>query len=191
MRTLLEIFRRCRLRQRASPHLRKVCRCYKELMIKKKIWPALAALVLIAADQAVKLAVAANYSLYDSHPIIKGVLEFYYLHNDGAAMGMMSGARWYLIAVTAVVIILLIAYMFSKKASSVLLTWSLAFIVSGGIGNLIDRIRLGYVIDFVRFPISWFNFSFNIADCAVVIGGCMLALYLVLDIFKSGRKHGK
>lgn len=151
--------------------------------------PLIAAAVIIAADQVVKLLVAANCSLYETKTLIKGILEFCYLHNDGAAMGILSGGRWYLIVLTALLIVALVVYMLIGKEKPPFLMWSLALIIGGGMGNLIDRIRLGYVTDFVRFPIRWFSYSFNIADCAVVVGGCMLALYLVIDIIKAGRKN--
>lgn len=72
--------------------------------------------------------------------------------------------------------------------------WALSLVVGGGIGNLIDRIRFGYVVDFIRFPVSFFNYSFNIADCAVTIGAAMMIIYLIIDIFrsdKSDKKDGK
>ena len=80
---------------------------------------------------------------------------------------------------------------FSGKITSPLIVWALSIVVGGGIGNLIDRIKFGYVVDFVRFPVSWFNYSFNIADCAVTVGAAMLIIYLITDIFRSKKKDGK
>lgn len=146
------------------------------------------------ADQLVKYLVAANFELFYTTPIIKGLLEFCYLRNDGAAMGMLSGNRVFLIALPAVMIIAILFFEFSGKIKFPFLMWALSLVVGGGIGNLIDRIRFGYVVDFIRFPVSFFNYSFNIADCAVTIGAAMMIIYLIIDIFrsdKSDKKDGK
>ncbi len=156
---------------------------------KHRIFALIVGAILIAADQFAKIFVARNFDMYEEKTLIKGILEFYYLPNDGAAMGIMSGKAWYLVFVTGAVIIAILIYMFFGRIKSPLLMWSLGLITSGGIGNLIDRIRLKYVIDFVRFPVSWFNYSFNIADCAVTIGAALIMLYFIIDIFKSKQKN--
>ena len=101
------------------------------------------------------------------------------LHNDGAAMGMLSGNRFFLIALPIVKIIAIFVVEFSGKNN--FSADCLGLKPCGWrrrIGNLIDRIKFGYVVDFVRFPVSWFNYSFNIADCAVTVGAAMLIIYL-------------
>ena len=161
---------------------------------KHRIISLAASAVILIADQLVKYLVAANFELFYTTPIIKGLLEFCYLRNDGAAMGMLSGNRVFLIALPAVMIIAILFFEFSGKIKSPFLMWALSFVVGGGIGNLIDRIRFGYVVDFIRFPVSFFNYSFNIADCAVTIGAAMMIIYLIIDIFrsnKSDKKDGK
>lgn len=161
---------------------------------KHRIISLAASAVILIADQLVKYLVAANYELFYTTPIIKGLLEFCYLRNDGAAMGMLSGNRVFLIALPAVMIIAILFFEFSGKIKSSFLMWALSLVVGGGIGNLIDRIRFGYVVDFIRFPVSFFNYSFNIADCAVTIGAAMMIIYLIIDIFrsnKSDKKDGK
>ena len=75
-----------------------------------------------------------------------------------------------------------------KKLNSNLLVWSFSMIIGGGIGNMIDRIARGYVIDFIDVQFVDFYF-FNIADCFVVIGCGLLILYLVTDIFKDSKKE--
>ena len=161
---------------------------------KHRIISLAASAVILIADQLVKYLVAANFELFYTTPIIKGLLEFCYLRNDGAAMGMLSGNRVFLIALPAVMIIAILFFEFSGKIKSSFLMWALSLVVGGGIGNLIDRIRFGYVVDFIRFPVSFFNYSFNIADCAVTIGAAMMIIYLIIDIFrsdKSDKKDGK
>ena len=161
---------------------------------KHRIISLAASAVILIADQLVKYLVAANFELFYTTPIIKGLLEFCYLRNDGAAMGMLSGNRVFLIALPAVMVIAILFFEFSEKIKSPFLMWALSLVVGGGIGNLIDRIRFGYVVDFIRFPVSFFNYSFNIADCAVTIGAAMMIIYLIIDIFrsdKSDKKDGK
>ncbi len=153
--------------------------------MKKTILPFSLAAILLIADQLVKKAVVSCFSLGDTFSVVPYVLEFYYLHNDGAAMGSFQGMRWPLIIITALVIIGCIVYLLTGKSISGILRYGLCLIVSGGIGNLIDRITLGYVIDYVRFPVTWFHYSFNLADCAVCIGAGLIVLDLLLDIVKS------
>lgn len=155
--------------------------------MKKALLPSVVVLLTVAIDQVLKIWVSSTFSLYTTKVLIPKVLEFAYLHNDGAAMGMLAGSRWYLIGFTAILLIACIGYLIFGKQKSIILQLALALIVGGGIGNLIDRIYLGYVIDFVRFPISWFSYSFNIADCAVCIGCGFLILDLLLDLKRTKR----
>lgn len=158
---------------------------------KHRIISLAASAVVLIVDQLVKYLVAANFELFYTTPIIKGLLEFCYLHNDGAAMGMLSGNRIFLIAIPVLMIAAILFFEFSGRINSPFLMWALNLVVGGGIGNLIDRIRFGYVVDFIRFPVSFFNYSFNIADCAVTVGAAMMIIYLIIDIFRSGKKDGK
>lgn len=122
---------------------------------------------------------------------IKGVVEFVYAENTGVAFSFFSGGRWFFIALTALAATGCLVYMFKGKGNKNLwVFWSLGVIVSGAIGNLIDRIFLGYVIDFIN-P-TFVNFAvFNIADCAVTLGSAALIGYLVFDIFKSEKQEKK
>lgn len=122
---------------------------------------------------------------------IKGVAEFVYAENTGVAFSLFSGGRWFFIILTAVAVIACIFYMFKGNGNKNLwMFWSLGVIVSGAIGNLIDRIFLGYVIDFIN-P-TFVNFAvFNIADCAVTLGAISLIAYLLVDIFKGEKKEKK
>ncbi len=153
--------------------------------MKKALLPSFVILAVVAIDQLLKIWISHAFPLYTVKVLIPNVLEFAYLHNDGAAMGMFSGSRWYLIGFTILLLAGCIGYLIFGKQKTVLLQFSLALIAGGGIGNLIDRIYLGYVVDFVRFPISWFSYSFNIADCAVCVGCGLLILDLLLDIKRT------
>lgn len=148
-------------------------------------------ILIVAFDRITKY--FAKLYLYGkgARTFIKGVVEFVYAENTGVAFSLFSGGRWFFIILTAVAVIACLVYMFKGKGNNNLwLFWSLGVIVSGAIGNLIDRIFLGYVIDFIN-P-TFVNFAvFNIADCAVTLGAISLIAYLLVDIFKGEKKEKK
>lgn len=144
--------------------------------------------LIIAFDQITKY-FAKSYLYPDkAKTVIGGFLEFRYAENTGVAFSMLSGGRWIFIVITAVAIAFCLFLMFSKKGQNNLwLFWTLGVLVSGGIGNLIDRVCLGYVIDFIN-PLFIDFAVFNIADCAVTLGAVSLVAYLVFDMFKKENK---
>ena len=135
-----------------------------------------------------------------SFPLWKGVLHFTYVENRGAAFGMLSEHRWVFMVFSSVAILALAAYLFwdrsylsDKKEGEgyppipFLTGLSLSAIVSGGIGNMIDRIRLGYVVDFIDFTLIDFA-VFNVADIFVTVGAFALALTVLLPFVGEMRK---
>ena len=147
--------------------------------------------LIVALDQISKWLVVANIPLHESVDVIPGVFKFTYIRNDGAAFGMLDDARWVFMILSTVAIVGVIAYMFVKKPQSKLLCISLAFMVGGGIGNMIDRLCLGYVVDFLdfcAFPKLW-KWNFNIADSFVVVGAGMLMLWMVLDLIREVKEE--
>lgn len=141
----------------------------------------------VGLDQLSKYLVVANMALHESVDIIPGVLRFTYIQNDGAAFGSMDDKRWIFMVLSTVAIIGILVYLFWKKPQNKLLLSSLILITGGGIGNMIDRIALGYVIDFIdfcAFPKIWM-WVFNIADSCVCIGAGLLALWLILDTVRE------
>ena len=144
-------------------------------------------IMIIAFDQITKY--IAKSTLYPDKAIhfIDGFLEFRYAENTGVAFSMFSGGRWGFIILTSAVALGMLVYMFTRAQKNLWLYWSLGVIVAGAIGNLIDRIFLGYVIDFIN-P-TFVRFAvFNIADCAVTLGTVSLVAYLIFDIFKKEKK---
>ena len=139
------------------------------------------AVIFLAADQITKYIVMTNMTLGETVDFIDGFLDFTYIHNDGGAWGMLGGERWLLLGVTSVVMVAIIIFLIKNARKSLLLFWAGCFVISGGFGNMIDRIlRDGNVVDFLR--VRFIDFPiFNIADCAVVIGAGLLILYFVLD----------
>ncbi len=131
----------------------------------------------------------AEKELMDSSIVsfIPGIVQFRYAENTGMAFSMLSGARWIFIAVTIVACVCVLYYMFSNRCKSLWLYWSLGVIAAGGIGNLVDRIAYGYVVDFIE-PIFVDFAVFNIADCAVTCGAVSLVAYMIVDIIKDSKK---
>ena len=148
---------------------------------------ALAAVLCVAADQAVKWLVMHTMVLGSSQPLLPPLLQLTRVHNYGAAWSSFSGARWLLIGLTAAGMCVLI-WLLVKIVRHPLGQWSLAIILGGGIGNLIDRVRLGYVVDmldtmFMDFPV------FNVADVFVVCGTVCALIYYLAFYSKSDEKN--
>ncbi len=143
--------------------------------------------LFLVADRFTKYLVTANMSLYESVDFIPKFLDFTFIYNTGGAWGVLAGKTWLLILFTAAVMVFCVFFLIKNGKKNPLLFWAICLILSGGVGNMIDRVfNGGRVIDFIRtlfmdFPI------FNVADCAVVIGAGLLILYFVLDIIKDAR----
>lgn len=119
-----------------------------------------------------------------SFPLWKDVLHFTFIKNEGAAFGMLSQHRWVFMIVSTVAIVGLSVYLFRHRKDSLWVQIPLAMIIGGGIGNMIDRIVLGYVIDFIDFTLI--NFAvFNVADSFVSVGAVTLMGYLIVDLVKE------
>ena len=156
---------------------------------KKHIWCAVMIIMITAFDQLTKYLASSRLKGQPPADFIPGVVRFTYAENTGMAFSMFSGARWVFVALTAAVCAGVLWYMFSNRASHLWLYWSLGVVCAGGIGNLIDRVLYGYVIDFIE-PVFVDFAVFNIADCAVTLGAASLVAYLVFDLFKKGDKSG-
>lgn len=137
-------------------------------------------LLVVLLDYITKRIVSGNMVLYQSIPVIKGVFNITYVKNTGASFGMMAGARWFFVAVTVILIAAVIYYAVKNKITDKLFLVSASFVVGGGIGNLIDRIETGAVVDFFDFCLI--NFAiFNVADCFVVVGVILMAIYYIKE----------
>lgn len=146
----------------------------------------LAILLCIAADQGVKYYVVSQLPLYGRAPLIPGVVELFYIRNTGGGFSILEGHTWALTVLTAVLMAAIAALLMKKYFSHPIGMWTLTIILGGGLGNLIDRIRLGYVVDmfnfqFIHYPV------FNIADILVVCGTIGFAAYYLLLYGKAGK----
>ncbi len=141
-------------------------------------------ILLVTADLFTKYIVTANMVVGSTIPILRNIFHLTYVQNTGAAFSILAGQRLFLILLPAVVIVVIITYIIVKKPGNKLLMLSFSMIVSGGIGNLIDRIRFGYVVDFFDFRLI--NFPvFNVADIWVTLGA---ALFIGLLLFTKEDK---
>ena len=150
----------------------------------------------IVIDQLTKFLVTKFMTLYQSIPLIKNFLHITYTTNDGAAFGMMDdpSQRWIFLVVSTVAILAFMAYLYLGHAENTLSGVSIAMVVSGGIGNMIDRMGVGFyvnpdtgmgeVVDFIDFCGIW-NAVFNGADSFVCVGAGLLMLALIIDIKKE------
>ena len=110
----------------------------------------------------------------------EGVLHLTFVKNEGAAFGMLANHRWVFMVFSTVAIIGLSIYLFGFSKDSNWVKVSLAMIIGGGIGNMIDRVLLGYVVDFIDFTLI--NFAvFNVADSFVTVGAGILIVYFIRD----------
>ncbi|XOQ49146.1 MAG: signal peptidase II [Eubacteriales bacterium] len=142
---------------------------------------AIIALLLSAAavvvDQIIKLLVTANLKPDSGFTVINGIFNIFYIKNKGAAFGILQNQRWFFIAVTLAISILLIISLFQYKDHTVYSYIAVILIVGGGLGNLIDRVVHGYVIDYLSF--SFFPPIFNFADCCVTVGTVFLIIHIL------------
>jgi lipoprotein signal peptidase len=140
------------------------------------------AALLIAADQVSKYFVIQNLKPIGSVPVIEGFFNLTYLENKGAAFGFMQNLQWFFIPATIIGCTALTIVLFRYKKHTFLSYVSLLLVIAGGIGNLIDRIYLGYVVDFFDFP--FFGYIFNVADCCVTVG----AVLLIITVFLHDKR---
>lgn len=145
----------------------------------------------VGLDQLTKYLVSANFAI-DASPDLKvweGVFHIRCISNDGAAFGMLDEHRWLFMSVSTVVIIAVVALVIVKRKNIPLfLGITLSLIVSGGIGNMIDRVALGYVVDFIYFvPIDFP--CFNVADSLVCIGAVLMFIYVLFFDTEKTKKE--
>ena len=153
------------------------------IFLKKKIF--IIGIIGLLLDRASKIIISKKLLLHKSITLIPRVLYITYEKNDGAAWSILSGNRLLLIIVSFIVLVAFIYYLIKEKNINVIESISYAFILSGIVGNLIDRICYGYVIDFINVYIFEYDFPiFNIADVLIVMG----TIIYVITCIKRGDK---
>lgn len=143
--------------------------------------------VMIAGlDQMVKWIIINQVDLFEKIPVIPGIFDITHIRNDGAAYSMFSSMPILLIAMPSIVMIAGLVYLaLAKRENQALLMVAIAMVIGGGLGNLIDRIKNGYVVDYLDIQIIPI---FNLADICICVGCGLLFIYL---IFIDGKHHGK
>ena len=143
--------------------------------------------VIVALDQWSKWAIKTSFKLYQSKPVIQDLLHFTYVTNDGMAFGLsFPGGKHVLLIMTILLTGFIIGFLWKEKNGHPLIKYGLALILSGAIGNLIDRLLYGKVVDFLDLMIGDFHwYIFNIADSSVTIG---MILFIIHSIFIEQKK---
>ena len=145
----------------------------------------------VVADQLSKLWVVANIPLHTQIPAIDGLFHLTYTQNTGAAFSSFQGMQWLFFVIFLLFTVCVIWEAIKKSMPfTTFERWCIAAIYAGGLGNMIDRLRLGFVVDmieveFIRFPV------FNVADCFITCGGILLLLHLIFfnkEFWKDGKK---
>lgn len=145
-------------------------------------------IIIAALDQIIKYFVSEYLQPIGSVSVIDNLFSLTYVENNGVAFGMFSDMRWLFVAITVALIIFILVYMFKRRPREKVFYISTALIIGGGIGNLIDRIFYGYVIDYLS--LSFFPPVCNFADYCITVGTVILMIYLLFfsDIFSSQKK---
>ena len=135
-------------------------------------------IALIVIDQISKYLALNNLANIGSIPIIENIFHLTYVENRGAAFGMFQNNQIVFIIVAVFASIVGLYYIYKKKLN-LLGNISILLIISGAIGNLIDRVRLGFVVDYFDFRFIW-DYVFNVADIFVVVGTILLCIYIIV-----------
>ena len=144
---------------------------------------------VIALDQWSKWLVKSSFNLYQSKPVIQDFFHFTYVTNDGMAFGLaLPGGKHVLLVMTLLLTGFIVGFLWKEKDGHPLVKYGLALILSGAVGNLIDRIIHGTVVDFMDFMIGDFHwYIFNVADSAVTIGMVLFIYYSLLLEKKTSK----
>ncbi|SDQ19890.1 signal peptidase II [Streptococcus equinus] len=143
----------------------------------RKIYFPLAVVVLIALDQLSKLWIVNHIPLNTIHKFLPGIFSLTYLRNYGAAFSILQNQQWFFTVITFAVVGAACYYFVKNLQGNFWLLFGLLLIISGGLGNFIDRVRLGYVVDMVH--LDFMNFAiFNVADSYLTVGVIILFITL-------------
>jgi len=146
----------------------------------------LCAVALVAADQGIKSWAVSALSSGNDITLIDGALYLHYVENTGAAFSIFQGHRWPLVVITSVLILAVLGAFLSGKVTNKLYITTLSLIMAGGVGNLIDRMTRGFVVDYIDFRLI--NFAvFNLADACITVGTILLCGAIIMSDIKRTR----
>ena len=144
--------------------------------------------VIVTLDQWSKWAIKTSFQLYESKPVIQDIFHFTYVTNDGMAFGLsFPGGKHILLVMTILLTGFIVGFLWKEKDGHPLVKYGLALILSGAIGNLIDRLFYGKVVDFLDVMVGNFHwYIFNVADSSVTIGMSLFICHsIILEKYKS------
>ncbi len=144
--------------------------------------------VLLSLDQIIKLLVIEYLEPIGSLPLVDGFIQLNYAENTGAAFGSFSGYTWLLSLFTFVVIVAGLVYLFSGKLKFGVEYVCVSLMLAGGLGNLIDRVFRGFVVDYIE-PLFIDFAIFNFADILVTCSAVVLVIWMLYGIFKDAKKE--
>lgn len=142
---------------------------------------------LTGIDQLIKHFVYTSLKGAEPKTVIPGVFQLHYSENDGAMMGFMQGKTTIMIVAALIVLALLFFFIFSKKIKFGFFYCCLTAIIAGGLGNIIDRVFRGFVIDYIEVTFVDF-YIFNFADCLVTVGAFLIIFYEIYEIIRDTKQ---
>ncbi len=154
------------------------------------IFYAIITAAIIAADQLVKAWAKTSLMDVGTIPVIKDIFHLTYAENRGAAFSMLEGQRWFFIVLTSVMLVVIAVAFFKEFFKGIWGKTTLVFIFAGAVGNFIDRVWLGFVVDMFDFRLIDFPI-FNVADIFLTVGAIMGIIYILFidkDLFKEDKK---
>ena len=154
-------------------------------MKNKYLWSGFIVALVMVVDQLTKQAIRTRFFLYETVPVIRGFFNLTYARNRGSAFSILAGAPdWFrgVFFITVTLIALIVIAMVIRKTEQRLQVAAFSLVAGGAIGNLIDRIRFGEVVDFIQWYVKTYYWpSFNIADSAITAGVCLLAVDMLFN----------
>ncbi len=163
---------------------------YKKSSKRSLVLAVIFAAVMLVADQVSKYFIVRAFSGYEYPPavsVIKGIFSITYRTNNGAGFSILEGKTVFLVIFTLLAMLLILYLLASRKFSGYLTDWGFSLVLSGGVGNLIDRVfRGGNVVDFIATDFMDFP-VFNVADICVTVGAALVLLYFIFDTVNDIR----
>ncbi|GAA6817981.1 signal peptidase II [Helicobacter pylori] len=144
------------------------------------------AIIILILDQVTKFVIASSMRIGDSFEVIPGFLNITSHRNNGAAWGILSGKMSFFFIITLIILIVLVVFYIKEAKNNLFMQIALSLLFAGALGNFIDRLSHGEVVDFIDTYIFGYNFPiFNVADSSLTIGVLLIIITLVIDVKKG------
>lgn len=160
----------------------------KHAVIRRALVALLVSAALLCVDQVTKYYVLLDLKPIGSFSVIPHFLEFSYVENRGAAFGLFQNSMWLISAFSLIAFVALAVSLVCYKGHSFFSYCAVTLIFSGGVGNMIDRFRFGFVVDFIH--VLFFDYIFNFADCCVTVGAVLLICHAVVLTLREKKREG-